>query len=249
MKSRSDGRSFDAPRPISIELGIQRNPEASVLYKCGGTTVLIAASIESRVPDWMRDSGRGWITAEYEMHTRANPQRRRRSRNGKVDGRTQEIQRLISRSLRAAVDLKKIGERMITIDCDILDADGGTRTASVTGGCIALAITLDGLRKRGLVTPGCLREMVAAISVGLVDGGPLLDLCYEEDRDAEVDLNVVGTAGGDFVEVQGTAEGAPVKRAMLNQMIDIGLGAMPEIVKAQHDALKRAGVDVARLKA
>ncbi|MGD8317190.1 MAG: ribonuclease PH, partial [Myxococcales bacterium] len=137
--SRVDGRAYDALRPVSIETGVQRNPEGSVLYRCGGTTVLIAASVSEGVPDWMRDTGRGWLTAEYAMHPRANPERKRRDgRNGRIDGRTSEIQRLVGRALRAAVDFSKLGERTITVDCDVLDADGGTRTASITGGMVAL---------------------------------------------------------------------------------------------------------------
>ncbi len=246
--SRADGRSYDALRPVTIEANVQRNPEGSVLYRCGGTTVLIAASVSEGVPDWMRETGRGWVTAEYAMHPRANPERKRRDgRSGRIDGRSSEIQRLIGRALRAAVDFEKLGERMITVDCDVLDADGGTRTASITGGMVALSIALDKLRKTGLVDKGVLHEPLAAISVGLLDEHPMLDLCYTEDRDAEVDLNVVGTPRGAVVEVQGTAEGAPILREKLDQMIDLALDAMPALADAQRQALRALDIDVDRL--
>jgi ribonuclease PH len=237
-------------RPVSIETSVQRNPEGSVLYRCGGTTVLIAASVSEGVPDWMRDTGRGWLTAEYEMHPRANPNRKRRDRQkGRIDGRSSEIQRLIGRALRASLDFDKLGERMITVDCDVLDADGGTRTASITGGMVALAIALDRLRATGLVEKGVIHEPIAAISVGLVGDRPMLDLCYTEDRDAEVDLNFVGTPGGGVVEVQGTAEGAPIARERLDQMLDLALGAMPELAAAQKRTLSALDIDIDRLLA
>lgn len=246
--TRADGRAYDALRPISIETGVQRYPEGSVLYRCGGTTVLIAASVSEGVPDWMRDTGRGWLTAEYAMHPRANPERQRRDgRKGPIDGRSSEIQRLIGRALRAAVDFEKLGERMVTIDCDVLDADGGTRTASITGGMVALAMALDRLRAAGLVQKGVLREPLAAISVGLLHDRPLLDLCYTEDRDAEVDLNVVGTPSGGVVEVQGTAEGAPIARQKLDQMVDLALGALPALAAEQNRTLRALDIDIGRL--
>ncbi|MGB8330577.1 MAG: ribonuclease PH [Polyangiales bacterium] len=248
--TRSDGRSYDALRPVSIETNVQRNPQGSLLYRCGGTTVLIAASVADGVPDWMRGAGRGWLTAEYAMHPCANPERNRRDgRNGRIDGRTSEIQRLVGRALRAAIDFDKLGERTITVDCDVLDADGGTRTASITGGTVAMAIALDRLRATGLVQKGVLREPIAAISVGLLGGRPMLDLCYTEDRDAEVDLNVVGTPGGGVVEVQGTAEGAPILRAKLDQMIDLALWALPALAKEQRRALGELDIDLERLLA
>jgi len=246
--TRADGRSYDALRPVSIEANVQRNPEGSVIYRCGGTTVLIAASVSEGVPDWMRGTGRGWLTAEYAMHPRANPERKRREgRNGRIDGRSSEIQRLVGRALRAAIDFDKLGERMVTVDCDVLDADGGTRTASVTGGMVATAIALDRLRATGLVDKGVLHEPIAAISVGLLEDHPMLDLCYTEDRDAEVDLNVVGTPAGAVVEVQGTAEGAPIVREKLDQMIDLALGAMPALAEEQRRALLELDIDVGRL--
>lgn len=246
--SRADGRSDDALRPVSIETSVQRYPEGSVLYRSGDTTVLIAASVSEGVPDWMRDTGRGWLTAEYAMHPRANPERKRREgREGRIDGRTSEIQRLVGRALRAALDFERLGDRTITIDCDVLDADGGTRTASITGGMIATAIALDRLRAAGLVQKGVLRELVAAVSVGLIGGRPLLDLCYTEDRDADVDLNVVGTARGGVVEVQGTAEGAPIVREALDRMIDLALGAMPALAAEQTRVLRSLDIDIDRL--
>jgi ribonuclease PH len=246
--TRADGRSYDALRPVSIDTSVQRNPEGSVLYRCGGTTILIAASVSQGVPEWMRDTGRGWLTAEYEMHPRANPERKRRDRQkGRIDGRSSEIQRLIGRALRASLDFEKLGERMITVDCDVLDADGGTRTASITGGMVALAIALDRLRATGLVEKGVLREPIAAISVGLVEDRPMLDLCYTEDRDAEVDLNVVATPGRAVVEVQGTAEDAPIPREKLDQMLDLALDAMPELVAYQRQTLGALDIDLDRL--
>ncbi len=246
--TRLDGRAYDVLRPVSIEANVQRNPEGSVLYRCGDTTVLIAASVSEGVPDWMRESGRGWLTAEYAMHPRANPERKRRDgRKGRIDGRTSEIQRLVGRALRAAIDFDKLGERTITVDCDVLDADGGTRTASITGGMVATAIALDKLRATGLVKKGVLREPISAISVGLLEGRPMLDLCYVEDRDAQVDLNVVGTARGAVVEVQGTAEGAPIEREKLDQLIDLALGSLAALAEQQMSALRSLEIDIDRL--
>lgn len=246
--TRSDGRAFDALRPVSIEANVQRNPEGSVMYHSGDTVVLIAASVSEGVPDWMRDTGRGWLTAEYAMHPRANPERKRRDgRQGRIDGRTSEIQRLVGRALRAAIDFERLGERTITVDCDVLDADGGTRTAAITGGMVATAIALDKLRAKGLVDKGVLREPISAISVGLLDGTPMLDLCYVEDRDAEVDLNVVGTARGGVVEVQGTAEGAPIERNDLDAMIDLALASLPALAQKQAEVLRSLDVDIQRL--
>lgn len=246
--TRTDGRAYDALRPVSIEANVQRNPEGSVLYRCGDTTVLVAASVSEGVPDWMRASGRGWLTAEYAMHPCANPGRQKRDgRSGRIDGRTSEIQRLVGRALRAAIDFEKLGERTIAVDCDVLDADGGTRTASITGGMVAIAIALDKLRKTGLVKKGVLREPISAISVGLLEGRPMLDLCYVEDRDAEVDLNVVGTPRGAVVEVQGTAEGAPIARQKLDQMLDLALASLPALGERQTTALRSLDVDIDRL--
>jgi ribonuclease PH len=244
MSTRLDGRSADALRPLRIETRVQRNPEGSVMISAGGTRILVAASIDESVPTWMRGKGKGWLTAEYAMHPRANPHRQDRDgRRGKVDGRTTEIQRLIGRALRAAVDLEKLGERQIVIDCDVLDADGGTRTASITGGFVALAMALEHLRRVGAAA-GALRTQVAAISAGMVNGTAMLDLAYVEDSKADVDLNVVATGGGALVEVQGTAEGPPVPREHFDALIDLSLASMPQLMKAQRDALAAARVDL-----
>lgn len=246
--TRSDGRGSDQIRPISIEVGFQKNPEGSVLYRCGGTRVLISASVDENVPGWMRGKGNGWVTAEYAMHPRANPQRKEREgRRGQIDGRTQEIQRLIGRSLRSVVRLDRLGERQIIVDCDVLDADGGTRTASITGGFVALALALDALKKRGLVQQPLVRSELAAISAGLVGGRCLVDLPYEEDSKADVDLNVVSDGRGGLIEVQGTAEGAPVPRETFDRLVDLGMAAMPALRAAQDAALAKAGVDLSKL--
>lgn len=245
-QTRFDARSFDAHRPIEIITGFQKNPEGSVLYQTGGTRVLISASIEEKVPSWLKGQGKGWISAEYAMHPRANPSRQDRDgRKGRVDGRSQEIQRLISRSLRAAVHLEKMGEAMITVDCDVLDADGGTRTASITGGFIALVLALDVLKKKGQVKRGVLRGPVAAISSGFVAGKALLDLVYEEDSTATVDLNVVAGAKDTLIEVQGTAEGEPVPKSVFDTLVNLGIGSMPSLMKHQEAALQKAGVNLA----
>ena len=214
-----------------------------MLYRSGNTSVLIACSAENRVPPFLEGKGTGWITAEYAMHPRANPDRRQKRTGGdKIDGRSQEIQRLIGRALRACVHVEKLGERTLSIDCDVLDADGGTRTASITGGFVAVALALDGLLKQGKIPHGVLRSPVAAISVGLIDGQALLDLPYVEDSRAQVDLNVVANGLGEIIEVQGTAEGAPMRRSELDQLVDLGLQGIKELVIAQENALREAGV-------
>ncbi|MCC7539575.1 MAG: ribonuclease PH [Deltaproteobacteria bacterium] len=248
-RTRSDGRASDTLRDVTIETRVQRFPEGSVLYRAGGTTVLVSASIDDGVRDFLRGSGKGWVTAEYAMHPRANRFRQPRDgrRGGGIDGRVQEIQRLVGRALRAAVIPSALGERTITIDCDVLDADGGTRTASITGGFVALALALDRLRQAGTLSRPPLRSAVAAVSAGLVAQRVLLDLCYEEDRDAAVDLNVVATPTGNIVEVQGTAEDAPVPRAAFDQLVEVALGGIATLGRAQKDALAAAGVDLGRL--
>jgi ribonuclease PH len=220
--------------------------EGSVLYKSGNTVVLCTASVDEYVPDWMKGRGAGWLTAEYQMHPRANPSRRERrdGRDRPLGGRTQEIQRLIGRSLRAAVDLKKIGERTIYIDCDVLEADGGTRTASVTGGFIALTLALQHLKREGLLQKKPLVDQVAAVSVGHVKGELCLDLCYAEDKDARVDLNLIATHGRDIVEVQGTAEGRAIPRAELDSLIDLALEGTDTLTKIQRSSLEAQGVDL-----
>jgi ribonuclease PH len=249
---RSDGRSLDALRPVEMILGFHRPSEGSVLYRAGGTVVLCTASIDDKVPAFLEGKNQGWLTAEYQMHPRANPKRQDRDGRGKApSGRTQEIQRLVGRALRAAVDMQKLGSRTLTIDCDVLEADGGTRTASITGGFVALAAAI---AKVGLKV---LREPVAAISVGYVQGiGPqgaaakgahhALDLCYVEDSRAEVDLNVVATASGKIVEVQGTAEGEPVERREIDAMVDLALSGIARLTQLQREVLSRAGIDQAR---
>src|SRR5271154_5454224 len=216
---RTDGRALDALRPVEMIVGFHRPSEGSVLYRAGGTVVLCTASIDDKVPSFLEGKNQGWLTAEYQMHPRANPRRQERDGRGKgLGGRTQEIQRLVGRALRAAVDMRKLGTRTITIDCDVLEADGGTRTASVTGGCVALVLALAKVGVRAI------RETVAATSVGHLDAeGLALDLCYVEDSAARVDLNVVATSSGKIVEVQGTAEGGPVERRDLDAMIDLAL--------------------------
>jgi ribonuclease PH len=223
--------------------------EGSVLYRAGKTVVLCTASIDQSVPPWMAGKGRGWVTAEYQMHPRSNPNRRERrdGRERSVSGRTKEIERLVGRSLRAAVDLARLGERSITIDCDVLEADGGTRTASITGGFIALCLALKRLEKRGDLRGPVLVDQIAAISVGHVDGALALDLCYAEDSNARVDLNLVATAGGDIVEVQGTAEGRAVPRGEIDAMVDLGLIGVEALAARQTVVLAEQGVEIGAL--
>src|SRR5690606_35340278 len=212
---RRRGLAKNALRPVTVEIGFHTMAEGSALYQCGNTRVLCTASIEDTVPDWMKGKGKGWLTAEYQMHPRANPIRRekRDGRERPLGGRSREIQRLIGRGLRAALDVAKLGERTDVIDCDVLEADGGTRTAAVTGGFIALAHALHRITSEGRLNKKVLVDQVAAISVGHIDGELALDLCYEEDSKARVDLNLIGTARGDIVEIQGTAEGQAVARS------------------------------------
>lgn len=236
---RHDGRRPDQLRPIRFERGYTRYAEGSVLISFGETKVLCTASIEESVPPFLRGKGQGWVTAEYSMLPRATHTRSpREATKGKVGGRTHEIQRLIGRSLRAVVDLTALGERSIQIDCDVLQADGGTRTASITGAYVALADACNGLVARGLLAASPLRESVAAVSVGIVAGVPFLDLCYEEDSRAEVDMNLVVTASGRFVEVQGTAENEPFTLEQLDRMRDLGLAGCRELVLLQRRALE-----------
>jgi ribonuclease PH len=238
-KDRPDGRPLDALRAVEMIPNFHRPSEGSVLYRAGGTVVLCTASVDEKVPPFLEGKGQGWVTAEYQMHPRANLRRQDRDGRGKApSGRTQEIQRLVGRALRAAVDMQRLGPRTVTIDCDVLEADGGTRTASVTGGFVALAIALD---KVG--ASRALREPVAATSVGhLDDTGLALDLCYVEDSQARVDLNVVATASGKIVEVQGTAEGEPVERREIDAMVDLALRGIARLAQIQREALARAEV-------
>ena len=238
MSGRADGRRADELRPIAVELGYQEWAEGSVLFAQGRTRVLVAASVSEDAPRWIRGTGRGWVTAEYAMLPRATAERSPREvSKGRPSGRTQEIQRLIGRSLRAVTDLGRLGERTITIDCDVLLADAGTRCASITAGYIALAMAVRQLEETGVVKPGVLVDSVAAVSVGVVGDGPVLDLSYEEDAGAEVDCNVVMTGSGALVEVQGTAEGEPFSRADLDALLDLAEAGIKQLSQAQRDAL------------
>jgi ribonuclease PH len=231
--TRPDGRGPDALRPVVYELGYQEWAAGSILFSMGKTRVLCAASVSDDPPRWLRGTGKGWVTGEYSMLPASTSERSAREvTRGRPGGRTQEIQRLIGRALRSVTDLRAIGERMVTIDCDVLQADAGTRTASITGGYVALALAL-----RGQGVEEALRDSVAAVSVGLVDGEPRLDLCYEEDAGAEVDCNIVMTGNGQLVEVQGTAEGAPFDRAQLDALLDLATSGIAELTKVQQAAL------------
>ncbi len=236
--TRPDGRATDELRPVTWELDYQEWADGSVLFCMGKTRVLVAASVAEDAPRWLKGTGGGWVTGEYSMLPRATSERSPREVNkGRPGGRTQEIQRLIGRSLRAVTDLTRLGERTITIDCDVLQADAGTRTASITGGYIALALALRGLSDRGAIPDDVLTDSVAAVSVGIVGGEARLDLCYDEDAGADVDFNVVMTGSGDFVEVQGTAEGKPFTRGDLDALLDLAGSGIAELTKFQHDAL------------
>src|SRR5438093_7436296 len=223
MTARPDGRKPSQMRPVSIETGAQRNAEGSALTSLGATRVLCAASVEERVPAFLKGSGSGWVTAEYGMLPRATHTRSaREAASGRQGGRTHEIQRLIGRSLRSVTALRGLGERTITLDCDVLEADGGTRCAAITGACVALAIALARLVREGVIARWPLRETVAAVSVGICAGQPVLDLAYEEDSEADVDCNIVGTASGLFVEIQGTAERRPFSEERLADLLALG---------------------------
>lgn len=250
-KNRRGGRDLRSHRAVEANVGFHRLAEGSVLYRCEGTVILVTASVDESVPRFMEGSGRGWVTAEYQLHPRANPQRRehRDGRTKPLSGRSKEIERLIGRSLRAAVVPEKLGERTIMIDCDVLEADGGTRTASISAGWVALALALERLRVRGLLEGPPLRDQVAAISVGHVDGELALDLCYAEDSVARVDLNAVGTAGGGIVELQGTAEGEAISRAEMDAMVDLAQIGIASLCQVQREMLATAGVDITPLMA
>src|ERR1700691_6202851 len=231
---RGNGRAANAARPLRLNPCFVATAEASVLIEVGHTRVLCNATIEPGVPGWMRNSGRGWVTAEYGMLPRATLTRTpREAEKGKIGGRTHEIQRLIGRSLRSVVDMKLLGERTVILDCDVLQADGGTRTAAITGACTALAIALGRLVEAGTLKESPLREMVAATSVGIVDGHVLLDLAYEEDARAEVDMNVVMTGSGGLVETQATAEKGTYTRAQLDEMLNVAEQGIRDLLAAQ----------------
>jgi ribonuclease PH len=240
VSTRPDGRADNALRPVTITRSWLDHAEGSVLVEFGLTRVLCAASVTEGVPRWRKGSGLGWVTAEYAMlprstHTRSD----RESVKGRIGGRTHEISRLVGRSLRAAVDYKALGENTIVIDCDVLQADGGTRTAAITGAYVALADAVSWLRGRGSLAGEPLVGSVAAVSVGIIDGIPRLDLCYDEDVKAETDMNVVCTGDGRFIEVQGTAEGAPFDRAELDALLDLGAAGCAELTTLQEQALAR----------
>jgi ribonuclease PH len=236
LRFRQDGRTPAQLRPVTITLGVQKWAEGSCLIKVGDTHVLCAASIEDRTPPHLRGKGTGWVTAEYSMLPRATSERsQRESVRGHVGGRTHEIQRLIGRSLRGVVDMTKLGERTVSIDCDVLQADGGTRTASITGGYVALGLAL---RKAGL--SHALTHQIAAVSVGIVEGTGLLDLDYSEDSRADVDFNVVGTDAGTYVEIQGTAEGKPFDRPAMDRLLSLADSGLKTLFAAQRETLDRA---------
>ncbi|SDG55602.1 ribonuclease PH [Sinosporangium album] len=236
--ARIDGRTHDGLRPVTITRGWLAHAEGSVLVEFGGTKVLCAATVQDNVPRWRKGSGLGWVTAEYAMLPRAtNTRGDRESVRGRIGGRTHEISRLIGRSLRACVDFKALGENSVVLDCDVLQADGGTRTAAITGAYVALADAVRWMRSRKMCPGDPLVDSVAAVSVGIVNGSPMLDLCYTEDVAADTDMNVVMTGGGAFVEVQGTAEGTPFDRALLDRLLDLAGGGCAELTRIQKDAL------------
>ena len=235
---RPDGRKPKELRPLKITPSYIKTTDGSVLIEMGDTRVICTAKLEERVPPFLRNSGKGWITAEYGMLPGSSQQRiGRESSRGKVGGRTHEIQRLIGRSLRAIADLKSLGERTVWIDCDVIQADGGTRTASITGAYIALAEAARGWLQRGMITVSPIKDSVAAVSIGIVAGKILLDLCYEEDSKADVDMNFVMTGSGKFIEVQGTAESAPFTKKQMERMAEIAQGGIKDLLIAQKNVI------------
>ncbi|RKS76812.1 ribonuclease PH [Actinomadura pelletieri DSM 43383] len=238
--ARPDDRAPDQLRPVRVKRGWLDHAEGSALIEFGATRVLCAASVQESVPRWRRDSGLGWVTAEYAMLPRAtNTRNDRESVKGRIGGRTHEISRLIGRSVRACVDFKALGENTIQLDCDVLQADGGTRTAAITGAYVALADAVAWMRERRLLRGDPLVTSVSAVSVGVVDGEPRLDLCYEEDNVAGTDMNVVCTGDGRFAEVQGTAEGTPFDRSELDALLDLAAAGCAELTRIQTEALAR----------
>ena len=239
--NRPDGRRWDEPRPIKITTGVQKFAEGSALIEVGSTKVLCAASLEERVPGFLRGQGKGWVTAEYDMLPRSTTTRSGRDRDsGRISGRSQEIQRLIGRSLRAATDLEAFGERTVTIDCDVLMADGGTRTAAITGGYVALCLAMKTLVLHRLLPRVPLLRPVAATSVGILNGELILDLCYEEDFLAQADFNVVSTEEGEVVEIQGATEADPFPRHRVEEVLALALRGMESLFAAQREALRSA---------
>ena len=234
---RPFGRARDAMREISLEAGVSVYAEGSCMARFGGTHVLCTASIEDSVPPWLRGGGKGWVTAEYGMLPRSTNERMRREASaGKQSGRTQEIQRLIGRSLRAVVDMKALGERQITVDCDVIQADGGTRTASVTGGWVALQQCVAWMMQRGMLTASPIKDNVAAISCGIYEGTPVCDLDYAEDSTADTDANFVMTGTGGIVEIQGTAEGEPFSQDELSALMGLAKDSIADLVRLQNEA-------------
>lgn len=236
---RLGGRQDDQLRPVHIERNFNRYAEGSVLVSCGNTRVICTASVEEKVPSFLRGTGQGWVTAEYAMLPRATASRGvRDSVRGKIGGRSHEIQRLIGRSLRAGVDLERLGERTIWVDCDVIQADGGTRTAAITGSFVAVVDALRHLWREGKLDCIPLKSFIAAVSVGKVEGRLLLDLCYEEDSNAEVDCNVVRNGAGEFIEVQGTGEGGTFSRSQLMELLDLAEDGLNRLQKIQRDSLQ-----------
>src|SRR5262252_3832018 len=244
-KGRPDGRKATELRPLRMVPAFMPAAEGSVLVEAGQTRVICTATVSDSVPPFLRGQGKGWVTAEYSMLPRSSPERIERERRG-PGGRTQEIQRLVGRSLRAVVEMDALGERSILIDCDVLNADAGTRTASISGGFVALVLALEKLRRDRLIERLPLLGSVAAVSVGIVDGKPLLDLCYDEDHRAEVDFNVVMTGDGRFVEVQGTAEAKPFTQARLDRLLALARLGIERTSVVQRDTLREAGITLRR---
>ena len=241
---RVDGRAWDELRAVRISTGYVEFPEGSVLIELGKTRVLCNATVEPSVPGWRLGSGAGWVTAEYAMLPRATQERTRRETSG-LSGRTQEIRRLIGRSLRATLDLQKLGERSLIVDCDVLQADGGTRTAALTGAYVALSLALRHLEGTGQIPPDVVQTEVAAISLGFVEGELLLDLCYREDSSADADFNVAMTGDGRLVEVQGTAEGATFSRRQMNDVLDLAERGIEQLLALQRQALSNTSTSKA----
>lgn len=238
MTTRLDGRAPDAPRPFRLTPDFTMHAEGSVLIEVGRTRVICTASVEDRVPPFLRNSGKGWVTAEYGMLPRATSTRTQREASaGKVGGRTQEIQRLIGRSLRAVTNMSEMGERTVWVDCDVIQADGGTRTAAITGGFVAMILALEKVRAQGAIPRVPVSNYVAATSVGIVGGIPMLDLAYDEDSKADVDMNVIKTSDGRFIEVQGTAEAAPFERAKLDALLELADQGIAALIEQQREHL------------
>ena len=235
---RYDGRELDQLRPVRITPGFMGNADGSVLIEWGNTRILCTAMLEEGVPPFLTGKGTGWLTAEYAMLPGSTDRRKKRESAGKPDGRSTEIRRLIGRALRAVVDMKALGENTVYLDCDVIQADGGTRTASITGSFIALALAADTWRKQGRISRPVITDHLAAVSVGIVDGQPMLDLCYREDSAAEVDMNLVMLGSGQLVEVQGTGEHGTFSRAQLGELLDLGEKGITELIALQKEILK-----------